>query len=510
MTLLETGPKGRNAVRDQWDHMRRFARRFARHGAATGAGLTGAGLARGLRAGAAFAWIGGGLRRGVMSAPAEPSLPGAAPPPSADYRAFARAGYGLIAFTFIGVGGWAALSNVGSAVIAPGVVGVESMRQVVQHLEGGIIGGILVKEGDEVARDQVLFRLADTLPKANYDAALAQLGAALALEARLLAERDNAGEVIFPTELSEQTDRPAVLRAMIDQITQFKDGRANFDSQIEILEGRVAQFNTEIEGLGQERQSARQQLSFVEDELGAVRELERKGLVNKSRISQLEREKARLDGTVGRNVADTAKAGGSISEIRMQIAQLRQQRVEDAGQQLLEVRQKLSDLRERVRVAQSVLERIDIRAPRAGTVQNINPRIYTVGAVVRPGDTMLEIVPTHEPLVVDAQVPVQDIDRLEKDNEVEVKFPAFHARSTPLVLGRLQSVSRDRLMNETTHEPYFLARVAVADTDIPADLKARLRPGMNAEVVFSTGDRSVLSFLVRPFTDAMSHAFTER
>lgn len=435
---------------------------------------------------------------------------GAPPAPCGDHRAFARAGYALIAFTFLGLGGWASLSSVGGAVIAPGVVAVESMRQVVQHLEGGIIGEILVKEGDDVGRDQVLFRLADTMPRANHDAALAQLGAALAMEARLLAERDGAADVSFPPELSERTDRPAVLRAMIDQLTQFRDGRANFDSQIEILEGRVAQFDTEIEGLNQERLSARQQLSFVEDELAAVRELERKGLVNKSRISQLEREKARLDGTVGRNIADTAKARGSISEIRMQIAQLRQQRVEDAGKQLLDVRQKLSDLRERVRVAQSVLDRIEIRAPRAGTVQNINPRIYTVGAVVRPGDTMLEIVPTHEPLVVDAQVPVQDIDRLEKDSEVEVKFPAFHARSTPLILGRLQSVSRDRLTNETTREPYFLARVAVADTDLPADLKARLRPGMNAEVVFGTGERSVISYLVRPLTDAMSHALTER
>ncbi|MFG1417057.1 HlyD family type I secretion periplasmic adaptor subunit [Xanthobacter sp. V0B-10] len=446
----------------------------------------------------------------LSAAPEETVPPGAGPKPSADYRAFSRAGYALIAFTFLGLGGWASLSNIGSAVIAPGVVAVESMRQVVQHLEGGIIGQILVREGDDVTEGQVLFRLADTMPKANYDAALAQLCAALAMEARLLAERDGAKEVTFPPELSERSDRPAVLRSMIDQLTQFKDGRANFDSQIEILDGRIAQFNTEIEGLTQERRSAQQQLSFVEDELGSVRELERKGLVNKSRISQLEREKARLDGVVGRNIADSAKARGSISEIKMQIAQVRQQRVEDAGEQLLDVRQKISDLRERVRVAQSVLDRIDIRAPRGGTVQNINPRIYTVGAVVRPGDTMLEIVPNHEPLVVDAQVPVQDIDRLEKDSEVEVKFPSFHARSTPLVLGHLQSVSRDRLTNEATHEPYFLARVAVADTDIPQDLKARLRPGMNAEVVFGTGERSVLSYLVRPFTDAMSHALTER
>lgn len=448
---------------------------------------------------------------GASALPAPtPAASPSVPRPRANYGAFALAGYALIAFTFFGLGGWAAFARVHGAVVAPGVVAVESKRQVVQHFEGGIIGEIFVKEGQEVEKEQILFRLDATQPKANDDAAFAQHRAALALEARLVAERDDAPDISFPPELKDYANLPAVHDAMTDQLNQFRDRQAAFRTQIDILGERIEQLGHEIGGLDQELHSAKQQLAFIEDELVGARYLEKKGLVNKSRISSLEREKARLEGVLGRNRADTAKVGDSIGEMKLQMAQLRQTRAEEIGGQLLEVRQKLGDLAERVRVTHSVLERIDIRAPRSGIVQNINPRIYTVGAVVRPGDTLLEIVPVDEPLVVDAQVPVQDVDRLGKDHEVEVRFPAFHGRTTPMVLGRLQSVSRDRLIDEASHQPFFLARVAVVDTDIPPALKQRLRPGMNAEVIFNTGDRSVLSYLVRPLTDALARSFTER
>lgn len=450
-----------------------------------------------------------------MTFPASPALTerpviGAAPRPPSGYRSVALVGYALIAVTFLGLGGWAATARVDGAVVAPGVIGVESKRQVVQHLEGGIVAAILVQEGQRVAREAVLFRLDPTQSRANDEAALAQRRAALALEARLVAERDDAPTIIFPPELMELARVPAVREAMADQNAQFRDRRAAFQSQIDILNGRIVQLGHELEGLAQERASARQQLDFIEDELTAVRELERKRLVNKSRVSSLEREKARLEGLVGRNIADEAKARGSIGEQKMQMVQLSQQRAEDVGSQLLEVREKLAELKEKVLVTRSVLERIEIRAPSGGIVQNINPRIYTVGAVVRPGDTLLEIVPLDAPLVVEARVPVQDIDRLDLHEAVEVRFPAFHGRTTPMVLGHLASVSRDRLVDETTHQPYFLARVGVDETDVPADLRGRLQPGMDAEVAFHTGSRTVLSYLLRPLADAMARAFTER
>ncbi|MEP9348832.1 HlyD family type I secretion periplasmic adaptor subunit [Xanthobacter sp. KR7-225] len=435
---------------------------------------------------------------------------GPSPAAAADFRPLAWAGYLVIAATFLGLGGWAALASIEGAVVAPGVVVVEGKRQVVQHLEGGIVGAIHVREGDLVAQDQVLFRLDPTQPKATDDAARAQLRAALALEARLVAERDGAASVAFPPELTAQAGLAAVRAAMADQEAQFRDRRTALAGQLDILAARLGQFAHEMEGLKQERAAARQQLAFIDDELDAVRLLARKGLVNKARVSGLEREKARLEGLVGRNLADAAKAEGAAAEVRLQMAQLHQKRAEETGAALAEVRQKRADLAERARVAASVLERVEIRAPRAGTAQNLNPRIYTVGAVVRPGDTLVEIVPLDAPLVVDAQVAVEDVDRLEAEGEVEVRFPAFHGRETPLVLGRLASVSRDRLVDEATHRPYFLARVAVADTDVPLELRRRLRPGMGAELAFATGARPVLSYLLRPLGDALGRAFTER
>lgn len=453
---------------------------------------------------------GAGLTPGLASGLSPLGIGARSPRPRADCAVIARAGYALIAFTFLGLGGWAAFASVDSAVTAPGVVAVEGKRQVVQHLEGGIVGAIVVREGQEVTRDALLFRLDDTQARAAFDAAQAQLLVALALEARLLAERDEAGDITFPPELSETAADPAVKAAMADQRAQFADRRAAYLSQIGILEGRQEQLTHEIEGLGQELWSANQQLAFIEDELAAVRQLQAKGLVNKSRVSSLEREKARLEGLAGRNLADTAKVHGSMGELKMQMSQVREKRAEEIGERLTDVRQKLGDLVERAKVARSVLARMDIRAPAAGRVQNINPRIYTVGAVVRPGDTLLEIVPLDAPLVVDARVPVEGIDRLKRGDGVEIRFPAFHGRTTPLVLGRLGSVSRDRLEDEVSHQPYFLARVAVSDADVPPELKGRLRPGLNAEVVFSTGRQTVLSYMVRPLADALSRAFRER
>lgn len=440
----------------------------------------------------------------------EVSLAGGAPPPSSDFRAVTLTGYAVILFAFLGLGGWAAVASVDSAVIAPGVIAVESKRQVVQHLEGGIIREIRVTEGQEVGSGDVLFVLDNTSALASHDTVRSQLDAALATEARLVSERDGAAEIEFPKSLLDRAEQPAVKEVLADQRAQFRDRKSAIDGQIEILESRIGQLQTEIEGLAQEKKSADMQLHFIEDELEGARSLEAKGLVTKARVSSLEREKARLFGIVGRNIADSAKSQGSIGEMKMQIGQLKQQRAEEIGEQLVSMRQKISDLRERMNVAQDMLARIEIRAPRAGTVQNINPRIYTVGAVLRAGDTMLEIVPQNEPLVVDGRVPVQDVDRLNNGSPVEVKLPNFHSRTTPLILGRLMSISHDRLVDDATHEPYYLARVAIADTDIPQDLKAALRPGMPAEVVFNTGERTVLNYLVRPLTDALGRSMRER
>ncbi|OZA00926.1 MAG: hypothetical protein B7X99_02475 [Rhizobiales bacterium 17-65-6] len=462
----------------------------------------------------------GGLAR-VKDTLLPPALPQAeladplsglsAPAPSADYRRVAARGYALIILTFGVFGGWAAFASINSAVIAQGVVSVESRRQVVQHLEGGIVAEILVKDGQQVQAGQVLFRLDPTSSLANYDSVRAQLDTLLATLARLDAERMMAPAVTFPKILLDRASSPGVKSAMDDQLAQFRDRKASLEGQMGILNTRIVQGETELDGLAREKASAEDQLFYCEDELAGIQKLSDKGLISKPRLAQLQREKARLQGVIGRNIADTAKAQATISEMRMQIQQLMQKQQEEVAQSIVETRQKIADLGEKLNITENVLKRVDIRAPRAGIVQNINPRTYTVGAVVRAGDTMLEVVPQNDELIVDAQVPTTDVDRLHGGvDEVEVRFPAFHARTTPLIVGQLRSLSPDRLVDEQTKQPYYQAVVAVANTDVPDEMKARLRPGMPAEVIFNTGERSVMSFLTRPLTDALTRSFREK
>lgn len=453
----------------------------------------------------------GKSKRGTTNGDGAPGNDGTGSPgkPDSDFRRIALTGYAIIVFTFGIMGGWAALANIDAGVVAPGLISVESKRQVVQHLEGGIIKEIKVREGQKVEVGDLLFRLEDTTALANRDAVRNQVYAALALEARLVAERDDAPRITFPALLVDHPDDPVVKRVIGDETAQFNDRRASITGQINIINGRVDQLKAEIDGLDRERKSAEQQLYFINDELVGIRDLALKGLVPKSRQSALEREKARLDGVVGRNLADAAKAQNNIGEMNLQATQTRQKFIEEVGAQLLDIRQKLGDMREKLNVTEDVLRRTEIRAPRGGEAQNINQRVFTVGAVVRPGDTLVEIVPQDDELVIEARVQVTDIDNLRTETSTEVRFPAFHSRTTPLILGTLRNVSRDRLVDEQTREPYYLALISVADTDVPAELKGRLRPGMPAEIIFNTGERTVMSYLMRPLTDAMTGAFRE-
>jgi HlyD family secretion protein len=223
---------------------------------------------------------------------------------------------------------------------------------------------------------------------------------------------------------------------------------------------------------------------------------------------QLEREAARLEGVVGRNEAESSKAQNSMAEMKMQIQQTKQKQREEVAAQLLDARQKLNDVNEKLRVAEDVFRRLDIIAPRAGVVQNV--RINTVGAVVRPGEPLAEVVPLNDELIVEAQISPTDIDRIRAGEKAEVRFPNFQARATPVVMGHISIVSRDRMVDESTKMPYFLVQIAIRDTDIPKEMQGRLTAGMPAEVVVATGERTVLQFLISPLTDVFAKTFREK
>jgi HlyD family type I secretion membrane fusion protein len=233
-----------------------------------------------------------------------------------------------------------------------------------------------------------------------------------------------------------------------------------------------------------------------------------KGLMQKSRVLALEREQNRLEGVIGRSTADSAKAQNGIGEAKLQIDQLRKKFHEDVNASMVEVRQKIAELRQKVTVSADVLQRIEIRAPRAGVVQNV--RVATVGGVVRPGEALLELIPDGDGMIVNAQVSPMDIDAIRPDMQAEVRFSSFHSKVLPVIMGRVASVSRDRLTDEQTKQPYFLARIVVEEDNIPVQIRDRITAGMPSEIVVPTGERSVIDYLVRPLRNRASKALREQ
>jgi HlyD family type I secretion membrane fusion protein len=425
-----------------------------------------------------------------------------------DWRRPAKLGYIIIFFTFVVLGGWSAYAPLDSAVVAPGIVTLESSRKIIQHFEGGIVRKILVHEGQHVEQGDVLILLDNTQPQASADMAYNQYYALLAQEARLLAERDRAETINFPSELSNKIDDPVIAQAVSDQRKQFVEHRASLAGQVSILESRVQQYGTEIEGITVEKTSTESQLGFINSELTDLRGLLEKNLVQKTRVLAMEREKSRLEGVIGRATADIAKAQNGIGETQLNIEQLHKKDSEDVNTQILDTRVKLGDLREKVMVSQDILRRIEIRAPRSGTVQNVH--VATIGGVIRAGEPLLELIPDDEGLVVDAQVSPTDIDAIQAGMRAEIRFSAFHGQILPLIMGKVESVSRDRINDEQKKSSYFLARVTVDKNEVPAMVKGRITAGMAAEVIVPTGERTVLSYLVRPLRNRVSTTFREK
>jgi HlyD family secretion protein len=428
--------------------------------------------------------------------------------PLPDWKRPAMLGYFVIILTFGVLGVWSAFARLDSAVTATGTVALESSKKTIQHLEGGIIEKILVHEGEHVDQGQIIFTLQNTTARANANATINQLDALLAEEARLMAERDHAEQVIYPPELMDRISQPVIRDAMSDQNKQFTERSASLAGQTAILESKIKQYGMQINGIGDEKAATEQQLGFINSELTGLRYLLERNLVSKSRVLSLERERARLEGVIGRSVADIAKAQNDIGEAHLQIEQLNKKFSEDVSGQIVQVREKIAEVREKTTVSQDVLQRIQIRAPRAGTIQNLH--VATVGGVIRPGEALAELVPEDDSLVVNAEIQPTDIDAIDAGMKAEVRFSAFHGSTLPLILGHVDSVSHDRMMDEQTKQPYFLARVMVDKDDIPAVFQDRIRAGMSVEVMVPTGERTVINYLIRPLRNRASSALRER
>ncbi len=425
-----------------------------------------------------------------------------------DWKYPAMVGYSVIILTFGVLGVWSAFARLDSAVVASGVVTLESSRKVIQHFEGGMIAQIPVHEGEHVTQGQLLIKLADTQSLASADVAQNQLYFLIAQEARLVAERDRADDITFPPQLLDKIDQPIVKHAIDDQRKQFVERRASIAGQVAILQSRIKQFETEIGGLAVERAATERQLEFINSELVDLRGLLEKNLVQKSRVLAMDREKSRLEGVVGRSTADSAKAQNGIGQAQLEIEQTYKKFAEEVSGQILDTRQKIADQREKVTVSQDVLHRTEIRAPRNGTIQNL--RVTTVGGVIRASEPLMELIPDNDDMVINVQVSPTDIDVIQSDMRAEVRFSAFHGTILPVITGRITSVSRDRIVDEQSKQPYFLARIVVDEKELPQLVKDHITAGMSAEVIVPTGERTVIDYLTRPLKNRMSTTFREK
>lgn len=416
-------------------------------------------------------------------------------------------GVAVIILVFGGLIVWAATAPLDSAVLATGQVVVEGERKVVQHLEGGIVEEILVKDGDFVNKGDVLVVLDDTRAGSSLEIIKAQLYAAQALEARLLAERNDADQIQFPPALLEDPS-PAVQKIIAGQQELFTAHRKTFTGQTQLLNQRIAQYREQITGKRAEQKSREQQIAIYHEEIAGLETLSAQGNVSKFYLLQKKRELARLEGEEGRYRSDVALLEQGIGEARLQIEQLTKSNMEEVVANLRQTQDEIAGLEERFIAARDVLERIRITAPASGVV--IGLVVHTSGAVIGSGSKILEIVPQDAELIFEVRVPLTDIDDVEVGQKAVVRLSAFSFRNNLLIEGEVIHASADRVTDPQTGASYYDVRIRVPKEQLVTLGAARLQPGMPVEAQIKTGERTMLQYLLTPVTDIVARAFREK
>ncbi|MCZ8314966.1 HlyD family type I secretion periplasmic adaptor subunit [Phreatobacter sp.] len=407
-----------------------------------------------------------------------------------------------------GIGGWAATVPLAGAVVAGGVVVVDTNVRMVQHPTGGVVGEILVRETARVQQGDLLIRLDATITRANLQVIVKQLNEAAARQARLEAERDGAANIVLPASLDGRLGDPEVARSWDSEVTLFNARRSARQGQQRQLRERIDQIREEIVGLTAQEQARRRQVELIERELGDIRDLFRRNLVPRPRVVELEREGARLAGDVGQFVSERARAEGRITEAELQILQIDQDLRREVSTELREIQARTGELVERRVAAEDALKRIDIRSPASGFVHQLS--YHTVGGVITAGQPIMMIVPGNDVLVIEVRIAPQDIDKVAIGQQALIRFPALPHSTTPEVNGTVVRLSADVVRDPQTGSAFFLARLAFADGELDRLGRNRIVPGMPAEIYVKTGERTALAYLTRPLMDQVNRAFRER
>ena len=428
--------------------------------------------------------------------------------PNADYGSTVRWGLWMLAIGFGGFIAWAALAPLDEGVPAPGVVSVESKRKRIDHLTGGIIGKILVREGQHVKEGEELVALDEAQAKAALNTALSQWRMAAAAEARLRAEREGLKVVRFPKELVEEAGDREVGSVLRAQEELFRSRRAALEGELRMIRESARGLELQIKSLDQLQAGRGKQVQLFQEQLASYRDLHGRGFVSRNQLLELERQLAEVQSRESETLANSAVANARLADFRMRGAQREFEYRREVETQLADVQKELATLGERLAAQRDTYSRLVIRAPVSGTVVDL--AFHTVGGVIRPGDRILDIVPEGDELIIEARIAPQYIDRVHRGLAADVHFDAYMNRAErPVISGKVSVVSADALTDTRSGETHYTMRIAVPASELRRLGGVQLQPGMQGTVMVKTGERSLLVYLARPLLRRFTAALGE-
>ena len=417
-------------------------------------------------------------------------------------------GTGLAALLVVGAGGWAATADIAGAVIAPGTLVADSRVKSVQHPTGGVVGAVLVEDGDRVEAGQLLLRLDDTVHKAGLAIITQELDQLLVRGARFAAERDGTAAITLPAAIAPREAEPEVAAIVTAESKIFDIRRKSRENLKAQLRERIAQLRNELAANEVQQASTTAELALAREELATSQELRDKQLNVKSVHLAVQRQVTRLEGATGQIEAAKAQVLGKIAETELQMLQIDRDLEGEAGEELRGIELRVAELQQRRIANEDQLRRTELRAPQAGIIHQ--SRIHTVGGVIAAdGEPIMRIVPAGDDLTVEARVQPQDIDQIKAGESALLRFSAFSQRTTPEINGVVDRVSGDTTVDPQTGISFYTIRIRLAAGEITRLGKVNLVPGMPVEAFIRTGERTVLSHLLKPFTDQVQRAFRQ-
>ncbi|KUJ72448.1 HlyD family type I secretion periplasmic adaptor subunit [Thiomicrospira sp. WB1] len=441
-----------------------------------------------------------------LSVKQQPDLPGV----KTNDHTYYRFGWLVVFLVFFVFGTWASFAPLNSSAVAPGEVQVEDSNRTVEHYEGGIVSEILIEEGEIVEKGQLLLRLSPTQAASELNTVQSQLNSILALEARLIAERNGDSTITFPHSLKKQASNNNDVQDLIEgQKALFEARRKGLNQELKIYGQQISALDEQISGLRDQVSSLNDRISSYEEEVADWQALYEERFADKVRLQEMKRELARLKGERSSHQSEMARLKVKIAETESQRVLRQQQFLQEAVAELKDVQTRKFELQARKTALLDRLKRVEIRSPASGKVNGL--KVHTIGSVVRSGDPLMEIVPKTQKFIVMARVKPQDIDKVRVGLKADVMFSAFNTQTTHVITGEVTKLSADSFVDEQSGEKYFEARVRIT----PEGVKRMeedgifMLPGMPAETMIKTGERTFFGYLIKPVSDMFKRAFNE-